>query len=48
MFGSALHFDHKYPALVLGIFLSIKSFTTGSADISSHLMLIKTSASILG
>ena len=35
LFGSALHFDHKYPALVLGIFLSFKSFMTAMAELSS-------------
>lgn len=46
MFGATLHFDHKFPALVMGIFLTVKSFFTGSAELSSTLLLKHTNLSI--
>ncbi|CAM9139222.1 MFS transporter [Mycoplasma todarodis] len=36
LFGSTLHLDHKHPALVLGIFLSVRSFALGSGELISR------------
>ena len=47
LFGSALHFDHKYPVLVIGIFLSVKSFMTAVAQLSSGEMIINMPGSTL-
>lgn len=49
LFGSALHFDHKYPALVLGVFLSAKSFSTGlSVMVAQELVILNLSQAIVG
>ena len=51
IFGATLHFDHKFPALVLSIFLTIKSFFTGASDMSAQLItnnIINISTSNLG
>ncbi|TCG11678.1 hypothetical protein [Mycoplasma todarodis] len=36
LFGSTLHLDHKHPALVLGIFLSVRSFSLGTGELISR------------
>jgi len=39
MFGTTLHFDHKFPVLVMAIFLSVKSFFTGAAILTSSAVM---------
>ena len=48
MFGAALHFDHKFPALVLAIFLSVKSFTIGTGQVSAALTVHSSSNVLIG
>ena len=47
MFGTALHFDHKYPALVLGIFLSVKSFAIGAGGLTGKITFNNSTSSMI-
>ncbi len=40
LFGSTLHLDHKHPALVLGIFLSVRSFALGTGGLVSREIIV--------
>ena len=47
MFGTTLHFDHKYPALVMGIFLSVKSFAKGLGGLTGKVTFNTSSSSLI-